>query len=99
MYGRVRLGLRRSTLVGLVLHVAVLAAAPFEHHDLACHLKTPQHCSSCTFSPLGASASPAPMPAASHLVDAGAAAPLYTFALRVVDTPCIYGRSPPPACA
>jgi hypothetical protein len=97
MHGRVRLSLRRSTLVGLLLHVGVLAAAPFEHHDLACHLKTPQHCSSCTFSPLGASASAAPVPAASHLVDAGTAAPLDSFALYVVYTPCIAGRSPPPA--
>ena len=99
MYGRVRLGLRRSTLLGLVLHVAVLAAAPFEHHDLACHLKTPQHCSSCAFSPVGTSASAEPAPATGHLVDAGSAVSLRPVPIRIVDTPCITGRSPPPAHA
>lgn len=45
---------RRGTLTSLValtlgLYVALLAAAPLEHHDLACHLKSPTHCTTCVF--------------------------------------------------
>jgi hypothetical protein len=36
--------------LGPALYVAFLLVAPFEHHDLICHLKTPQHCSACTSS-------------------------------------------------
>ena len=96
MYGRVRLSLRRFTLLGIVLHAAVLAAAPFEHHDLVCHLKTPQHCSSCTSSPVGASASTEPAPAASHLADAGSAvSPAMPLPQAPLLTPRTVGRSPP----
>jgi hypothetical protein len=41
------------TIVGLALYAAVLISSPFEHHDLICHLKTPQHCMSCASSQLG----------------------------------------------
>jgi len=37
----------RSVSVEVVLFLAVLVAAPFEHHDLACHLKSPFHCTAC----------------------------------------------------
>jgi hypothetical protein len=43
---------RRFAAVAIALYAVILVAAPFEHHDLACHLKTPQHCSSCNASPL-----------------------------------------------
>jgi|SRR5688500_6806920 hypothetical protein len=95
MYGRVRLSLRRLTLLGVVLHAAVLAAAPFEHHDLVCHLKTPQHCSSCTSSPVGASASTEPAPAEGHLVEAGSAVSLEAAPESAILTPRTVGRSPP----
>jgi hypothetical protein len=95
MYGRVRLSLRRLTLLGVVLHAAVLAAAPFEHHDLVCHLKTPQHCSSCTSSPVGAGSVRAPAPAAGHLVEAGSAVSLEATPESAVFAPRTVGRSPP----
>jgi hypothetical protein len=95
MYGRVRLSLRRFTLLGIVLHAAVLAAAPFEHHDLVCHLKTPQHCSSCTSSPVGASPSAAPAPVAGHLVEAGSAVSLEAAPASAIFVPRTAGRSPP----
>jgi len=45
---------RRGTLRSLValtlgLYVALLAAAPLEHHDLGCHLKSTTHCTTCVF--------------------------------------------------
>ena len=32
----------------LAIYVLFLCATPFEHHDLSCELKTPQHCIACT---------------------------------------------------
>ena len=87
--------IRRFALLGAALHTLLLAAAPFEHHDLICHLKTPQHCTSCTSSPVGSSAEPHATPGAAVLRDAGAAAavePLSESALLAVAN---RGRSPP----
>jgi len=87
---------RVLTLGGLVLYVFVLVTSPFEHHDLICHLKNPQHCTSCASSQLGSDPHALPSPDPAHLHDAGAAA---TFdqtiegALLAVRTT---GRSPPP---
>jgi len=66
--------IRRFALFGVVLHALLVAAAPFEHHDLICHLKTPQHCTSCTSSPVGSSAETHATPGAALLRDAGSAA-------------------------
>jgi len=35
--------------VTLGLYLALLAGAPFEHHDLACHLKSSTHCTTCVY--------------------------------------------------
>ncbi len=32
---------------GLLVYAVILVAAPVLHHDSACHLWTPSHCSSC----------------------------------------------------
>jgi hypothetical protein len=89
--------LRRVALVGVVLHTLFLTAAPFEHHDLICHFKTPQHCTSCVSSQLG-SDTPAPKsPGATNLTLAGWALSHHSLpdgALLAVNTT---GRSPPPA--
>jgi hypothetical protein len=89
--------LRRFALLGLVLHTLSVAAAPFGHHDLICHLKTPQHCTSCTSSPVGSSANLHSTAGAAVLHDTGAAAPVIPVAdsaLLVVST---NGRAPPTA--
>jgi hypothetical protein len=87
--------IRRFALFGVVLHALLVAAAPFEHHDLICHLKTPQHCTSCTSSPVGSSAETHATPGAAVLRDAGSAAasePISESALLAVRNS---GRSPP----
>jgi hypothetical protein len=87
--------LRRFALLGVVLHTLLVAAAPFEHHDLTCHLKTPQHCTSCTSSPVGPSAETNATPGAAVLHDAGSAAasdPISESALLAAGN---RGRSPP----
>ena len=86
---------RVLTLAGLALYGFVLIAAPFEHHDLICHLKTPQHCTSCASSQLGSDPHALPSPDPSHMKDAGSAAifdhPIEGALLAVRTT----GRSPP----
>ena len=86
---------RFLTLAGLALYGFVLVAAPFEHHDLICHLKTPQHCTSCASSQLGSDPHALPALDSSYMKDAGSAAPLdqrIEGALLAVRTT---GRSPP----
>ena len=86
---------RVLTIAGLALYAFVLVASPFEHHDLICHLKTPQHCTSCSSSQLGSDPHALPSPDPSRLKDAGSAATLYLTiegALLAVRTT---GRSPP----
>jgi len=87
---------RLSTTVGLVLYAVVLVAAPFEHHDLICHLKTPQHCTSCASSQLGSDPHELPVPGAARLTAAGFATTVEQAlegALLAADST---GRSPPP---
>jgi hypothetical protein len=86
---------RVLTLAGLALYAFVLVASPFEHHDLICHLKTPQHCTSCSSNQLGSDPHALPSPDPSHLKDAGSAAThdhTIEGALLAVRTT---GRSPP----
>ena len=88
---------RLLVVVGLALYAAVLIGSPFEHHDLVCHLKTPQHCMSCASSQLGSDVLPLVAPGTSHLTDAGSATTrdrILEGTLVVVRTT---GRSPPHA--
>jgi len=84
----------RPALLVAVLYAAVLLVAGFEHHDLACELKTPQHCGACVSSAVSAVAAPATA-AVSHLAEAGCAVlidvRIETLLLDVDRT----GRSPP----
>jgi hypothetical protein len=87
---------RRLALVGMAIYALFLVASPFEHHDLACELKTPRHCTSCTSTQLGSDTQAPPTPGAAQLTDAGRA-----FALVVLDEGTLLvvqstGRSPPP---
>jgi hypothetical protein len=94
MLGRANRRLPLIALVGVVCHFLVFAAAPLEHHDLICHLKTPTHCTSCASNPLG-SESRISAPAACRLPEAGRICALdvcFEGALLTVST---HGRSPP----
>src|SRR3954452_12341093 len=86
---------RRLALLGMAIYAVFLIASPFEHHDLVCELKTPQHCTSCTSSQLGSDTQVLLAPGAAQLVDAGLATALIVLdqgTLLVVRSP---GRSPP----
>ena len=86
---------RRLALVGMAIYAVFLIASPFEHHDLSCELKTPQHCTSCTSTQLSSDTQVAVAPGAAQLADAGSAVSfvlLDTGTLLAVRTT---GRSPP----
>jgi len=88
---------RLLIVVGVALYATVLIGAPFEHHDLVCHLKTPQHCTSCASSQVGSDVLPLVAPGTSHLADAGSA----TTRDRILEGTLLAvrttGRSPPHA--
>jgi hypothetical protein len=85
---------RRLAFFTLALFAVFLATAQLEHHDIACHLKTPQHCSACA-APLGANPNE---PAATHkivLADAGGAVVDARLLSSTVLPTRSSGRSPP----
>jgi hypothetical protein len=87
--------LRRLALIGMAVYTVFLISSPFEHHDLSCELKTPQHCTSCSSTQLGSDPQTLLDPGAWQLADAGRAASfivLHQGTLLVVRTT---GRSPP----
>jgi hypothetical protein len=84
-------------LAGLAIYVVFLCAAPFEHHDLSCELKTPQHCTACTSSVVGSSPA-APIATGSwRLADAGSALTIDVRLVSLLLAARTPGRSPPAA--
>ena len=86
---------RRVALVGMAIYALFLVASPFEHHDLSCELKTPQHCTSCTSTQLGSDAPVAVAPGAAQLGDAGRAASFIVLDEGTLLVVRSTGRSPP----
>jgi hypothetical protein len=94
--GGVRLS-RRLAFVGVAIYALFLVASPFEHHDLSCELKTPQHCTSCSATQLGSDTQVVLAPGAAQLADAGRA---ISFVILDEGTLLVIrstGRSPPAA--
>lgn len=81
--------------MGVAIYALFLITAPFEHHDLICHFKTPTHCTACTSSLVSADPHTPVIIDASALADAGGAFAFADavsgFLLAVRST----GRSPP----
>lgn len=84
----------RSAYIGLV-YLALLLVGPFEHHDLLCELKTPQHCTACASSLVGSDPDAPIALDSSHLTDAGKAEPVQLLANGVLLPAPSSGRSPP----
>ena len=85
----------RIALLAAVFYIVVDVVAPFEHHDLVCHLKTPEHCTACASSPVGTSPRTPSGSSSVTLLDVGATVtwlPRIESALLTVRTT---GRSPP----
>ena len=83
--------------IGLAVYAMFLVTAPFLHHDLACELKNPQHCTSCTSSVLGSDPNPPATPGASNLADAGGAIAEQVVVDDLLLAVRTTGRSPPAA--
>src|SRR5262245_48481407 len=91
---------RRSrvlNLAGMALYALVLLTTPFEHHDLVCHIKTPQHCMSCSASLLGSDPHTPAVVGADHLDDVGSATQALPLLESTIFAARSSGRSPPPA--
>jgi hypothetical protein len=88
---------RRVAFVGFALYAAFLFAAPFEHHDLSCELKTPQHCTACTASLLSSDPGTPDVPGVLPFADAGTPQAAAVRAHRLLLAVRSAGRSPPAA--
>jgi hypothetical protein len=86
---------KRLALAGMAVYAIFLVVSPFEHHDLSCELKTPQHCTSCTSTQLGSDTQVALAPGAAQLADAGSASPVVLLDEGTVLAGRSTGRSPP----
>jgi hypothetical protein len=90
-------GARTLGFVGLTLYAVFLVASPFEHHDrlYAIKTRTPQHCTACASSLVGADPNSPAMPGASQLTDAGSAVSIQVLAADTLLAVRSAGRSPP----
>ena len=79
----------------MAIYALFLLASPFEHHDLACELKTPRHCTSCSSSQLGSDTQVTQAPGAAQLADAGSAVSVQVLATDTLLAVRSTGRSPP----
>jgi hypothetical protein len=96
MLGRAGDRIRRSLrILGVALYAVFLVTAPFEHHDLNCELKTPQHCTACTSSQLGADPYTLSVLSNWRLADAGRAISFVVASDGVLLQVKTTGRSPP----
>src|SRR2546428_14113793 len=89
---------RRSrvlNLVGMGIYALFLLTTPSEPHDLVCHLKTPQHCMSCSSSLLGSDPHAPALIGSAHLDDAGSATEILPLAESTIFAARSSGRSPP----
>src|SRR5450631_3079913 len=86
---------RRVALVGMVIYALFLVVSPFEHHDLSCELKTPQHCTSCTSTQLGSDTHVPLAPGSAQLADAGRANAFIVLDEGTLLVVRSTGRSPP----
>src|ERR1700682_1977777 len=85
----------RSAAVEVAIYLVILLVAPFAHHDLDCHLKTPLHCPACASSQVGLNT---PLPAVARAADLPDAGDVITRQTPADGTqlPCrSLGRSPP----
>jgi hypothetical protein len=81
--------------VVLALYMFAAALMPLGHHDLACHIKSATHCTTCTVGASAEAGADAGVLARFWFLDAGAAisAPVETARLSTRRPPS--GRAPP----
>jgi len=87
----------RLSALAVALYTLFALTAPFEHHDVVCHLKTSFHCTSCTSSVVGPDPETPAALKAYDLPDAGSAVVDPATAKSILLAVRSTGRSPPPA--
>jgi hypothetical protein len=95
---RVRWGRGRwhsRVVAGTIVYLIFLVTTPFEHDDLASHLKDPTHCTACMSSPVGSSPETPVILGAWTLPDAGRALTFHAALDGVLLPVRSTGRSPP----
>lgn len=88
-----RIGLLPQILAAA--YILALAALPFGHHDLLCHLKSSTHCTMCLAGTSADDTSGQPAIPAIVLADAGQATVAQPFASHSCTRVPSAGRSPP----
>ena len=79
----------------MAAYFVALAALPFAHHDLVCHLKSNTHCTTCHVGTSADDSSTQPALPQVHLSDAGRAdQDVFSTAASCALSPSS-GRSPP----
>ena len=86
---------RRLTWLGTVVYSLFLILVQFEHHDIVCHLRNPQHCTACVSSQLGSDPQALTAPLVSPLTDAGQAISTLDLTPSELVAVATTGRSPP----
>jgi hypothetical protein len=79
----------------LAVYVAAVTLLPFAHHDLACHLKSSTHCTSCVVGASGEAAQTATGAGGAGLVACGPPPLSSTFVHDTTPDGVVAGRSPP----
>ena len=87
---------RRAILVAAAaMYAVVLAFGSFEHHDLICHLKHPDHCTACSSTVLGSDPRTPAVYDVAQLTDAGRAVAVEILSESILLAVRSTGRSPP----
>src|ERR1043165_856912 len=86
---------RRLIVVAAMLYAVVLAAASFEHHDIICHFKHPDHCTACSTNVLGSDPRTPASADVARLTDAGRAVSIEILSESILLAVRSTGRSPP----
>jgi len=86
---------RTHLVVISAIYATFLLTAQFEHHDLICHLKTPQHCTACTSSIVGSDPGTLTVADAFDRADAGGALTIDVLTDGFLLSVRSSGRSPP----
>jgi hypothetical protein len=86
---------RSAAVVLLSLYALVIAVSPAFHHDVACHLTSPMHCTACTASVAAPRAEQAPAVPAPRLHLAGPVDDAHEHSPQSAPSLRIPARAPP----
>ena len=79
----------------LTIYIVGAALLPLSHHDVVCHIKSPNHCTTCLTSLSGEATPHSASLDVWAMADAGRAAPIERGALRSAHFSSPTGRAPP----